>query len=512
MSATECPICQRILLGLSDIEVQNHVEDCLRNGEPIQHEKRKKDFTCSVCKEFFDFEEVSFLDCGHFFCTKCLKTSIMKSISHKKITDIICLSCKKTIIPQDLKIILSKDEYDLYERNSVDEVVTAGGAKFARCPKEDCTNIIEIANSGKALKTAQEHKDIYRFRCRECSTEFCASCLIIPYHEGYTCKQFKEFKDAKHCRFCGDKLTSKNQSKKNKKFPALADICKKNECMERGAKVCRKQLLCEHYCGGVLKEKHCLPCLHCKSDLGQTGDDYCNICWTEDLKSAPAIQLKCGHIFHYQCIENQLTKKWHTTNISFGFCECPLCSRWITHPSVKEIMDPIQELYNDIKDKAMQRLKYQKLDNAKEIVGEGEIFYNNPVGYALKRFCYYPCYKCKKPYFGGERACNAELLVNPNFDPAELLCGSCSAGDNKQNCNKHGADFIEWKCKFCCQIACWFCWGNTHFCEDCHKQAVNVSKLPRDQLPKCSCNVEHPPNGEEHCFGCSLCLAKTTKF
>jgi len=297
---------------------------------------------------------------------------------------------------------------------------------------------------------------------------------------------------------------------------ALTDICNNPDCKVRGEKICRKKLPCQHYCGGVYQEKICLPCINpecCPKDgKGQTGEDYCNICWVEDLKSAPSIQLKCGHLFHYQCVENQLTKRWHTTNINFGFCDCPLCSRWIEHPSLTHLMDPILLLYEDIKTKAIQRLKFQNLENAKEIVNEGEIFYKNPMGYALKRFCYYPCFKCKKPYFGGERACNAELLVNNNFNLSELLCGACSAGDNKQSCLKHGVEYIVWKCKFCCQIACWFCWGNTHFCEDCHKQAVKISQTPRDQLPKCNCQVEHPPNGEEHCFGCSLCLANTTNF
>jgi E3 ubiquitin-protein ligase MYCBP2 len=384
------------------------------------------------------------------------------------------------------------------------------------CPKEDCSNIIEIVNKGKEPSNPQEHKERFRFRCRECTCEFCASCLSVPYHENYTCIQYKKFKEAKHCRFCGDQLTGSNSIiPKLLKAEALIDVCQKPDCKSRADKICTKQLPCKHYCGGVIREKTCLPCLNpdCRpKDSGQTGEDYCNICWTEDLKSAPSIQLQCGHIFHYQCVDNQLTKRWHTTNISFGFCDCPLCSRWMSHPSLQELMTPIKQLYNDIKDKALQRLKFQNLEIAKEIATEGEIFYKNPLGYALKRFCYYPCFKCKKPYFGGERACNAELLVNPNFNPAELLCGSCSAGDNKQNCNKHGTDYIVWKCKFCCQIACWFCWGNTHFCEDCHKQAVKISQTARDLLPKCSCHVDHPQNGEEHCFGCSLCLANTTNF
>jgi len=41
------------------------------------------------------------------------------------------------------------------------------------------------------------------------------------------------------------------------------------------------------------------------------------------------------------------------------------------------------------------------------------------------------------------------------------------------NCPTHGADYIEFKCKFCCTVALWFCWGSTHFCEPCHRVAGN---------------------------------------
>jgi len=286
--------------------------------------------------------------------------------------------------------------------------------------------------------------------------------------------------------------------------------------MARRAKVCTKQHSCSHYCKGIRGEKHCLPCLSPDCRLTtepQNGQDFCNICWVEDLQSAPCVQLECGHLFHFECVAKQVSKRWPTTNITFGFCDCPLCGRWISHPALEKEMVPILAIYASIKEKATQRLKFLNLENAKEIVTEGEIFFNNPVGYAMKRFCYYPCFKCKKPYFGGERACNAVQLVESNFDPAELICGACSAtSDNKQNCTKHGQDYIEWKCKFCCQVACWFCWGNTHFCEKCHSQASKIAKVPVDQLPKCNCKVKHPPNGEEYCLGCYMCIIEPVDF
>lgn len=98
------------------------------------------------------------------------------------------------------------------------------------------------------------------------------------------------------------------------------------------------------------------------------------------------------------------------------------------------------------------------------------------------------------------------------------MCASCSAVGVEggiKSCKTHGVDFIEFKCRFCCNLAQWFCWGTTHFCEDCHKRQCKgdyVSKKKPAELPQCTggknCKLalaKHPPNGEEFTMGCSIC-------
>ena len=55
---------------------------------------------------------------------------------------------------------------------------------------------------------------------------------------------------------------------------------------------------------------------------GQSGDDLCNICWTDELTAAPCVRLACGHLFHYHCARDQLSKKWPSPCISFQFADC----------------------------------------------------------------------------------------------------------------------------------------------------------------------------------------------
>ena len=73
---------------------------------------------------------------------------------------------------------------------------------------------------------------------------------------------------------------------------------------------CCEQATCDkkHLCGGIKGEVEHLPCLkeECRPAGHTTGEDYCNICWTEDLQSMPSISLGCGHIFHYQCIKQRV--------------------------------------------------------------------------------------------------------------------------------------------------------------------------------------------------------------
>ena len=72
----------------------------------------------------------------------------------------------------------------------------------------------------------------------------------------------------------------------------------------------------------------------------------------------------------------------------------------------------------------------------------------------------------------------------------------------------------EHKCQYCCSVASWYCWGNVHFCDDCHTRQQKgdyVSKYEISRLPKCpgknkcKLGIEHPPNGVPFTLGCSFC-------
>ena len=354
--------------------------------------------------------------------------------------------------------------------------------------------------------------------------EFCGKCFESPYHEGKTCEQYKAFLEARHCRFCDCILPAPNKFFKAliSTVPATMDVCEKKECVEKRSRICTKTHTCGHFCCGVKNEKTCLPCLHedCaeKSGLNTTGEDFCNICFVESLKDGPCLQLKCGHIFHEACIRKKLGSKWPGARITFGFMDCPLCKSPMEHEAIADITDKLNITKNAMIDKCKRRIR---LENIKDVVGKCE---RDQVNWAFENFAYYQCYRCGDPYYGGRKQCDANMNDgNQKFDEKELVCGGCHSKEfeTKQSCAKHGREYLEYKCKFCCNLAVWYCWGHTHFCHQCHEiqcETHKLTKKPKNELPKCLgpqyCPVggNHGKNGEEYALGCAICRRQAEEY
>ncbi|RLU26230.1 hypothetical protein DMN91_000023 [Ooceraea biroi] len=345
---------------------------------------------------------------------------------------------------------------------------------------------------------------------------------ILALADSRTLKALVEFRDGSPrkpvgattgiCRFCG--------TIGNTGLLAIGNICADHDCQEHAKNACNKVHSCGHICGGVRNERACLPCLHrCLpgSDLKQDADDMCMICFTEALSCAPAIQLQCGHVFHLHCCRHVLMKRWVGPRITFGFSLCPICKVPMDHPTLSEQLASVKELYEDVRRKALMRLEYEGLHKAEGAFAPGGR-YQDPAAYAMERYAYYVCYKCQKAYYGGEARCDAQL-GGESFDPAELVCGGCSDVARAQMCPKHGADFLEYKCRYCCSVAVFFCFGTTHFCKPCHDDFQRVTTIPKSELPmcpagpkakqlegdECPLHVKHPPTGEEFALGCGIC-------
>ena len=489
------------------------------NSQPMQEEEVLTN--CQRCKINPD---INYLSCLHPICLKCFK-----EYAEKSFYDMKCNICDKAIDEETKKMILGKEKYSELENKALMGIV----GNVIRCPYPGCGelnafepgkvdyNVLDENNKKLSRQAAEDYAQ-HRCRCGNCKKDYCISCNAMPYHLGKTCEEFKHHIAAKKCRFCDSEI------KNNNKGPC-DDVCNQKDCIERYRISCKKVLPCGHKCFGVCTETLCPPCLDSEcpkfgGKFDQDKDSYCNICFTEGLGSAPIVELSCGHLVHYMCIKKRLETRWIGPKITFNHCLCPQCNNWYECKNVPELQKMVIEnkkLYSEISEMAIKRLKFEDLDKDPRLTDPNSPWYNKKLEFAMKRLSYYMCYVCKKPYFAGRRECgNAPGMdnddPNKNYDPKDCICGkdaNLSGIAGVTNCPKHGKDYIEYKCKFCCKIASWFCWGTTHFCEDCHKRQCNndyVSKIPKDKLPKCNkatCEVggNHPPNGEEYALGCSIC-------
>merc|ERR1712086_511163 len=209
--------------------------------------------------------------------------------------------------------------------------------------------------------------------------------------------------------------------------------------------------------------------------------------------------------------------------ITFGFWQCPLCKQNMESlDGFTPMMGMIQEieaLCEAVQQKALCRLEYEG-DCTSEVQ---EQWGGDKVAYAMHRYAYYLCADCSEPYFGGNYECAAVAPVN--FDPKELICPGCSANSSTQICTRRGKEYLQFKCRYCCSVAVFFCFGTTHFCNACHEN-LQVQDIRKEALPPCPTGpvgtaltgdcplgVEHPPAGEEFCLGCSICRrAQLQKF
>jgi len=319
-------------------------------------------------------------------------------------------------------------------------------------------------------------------------------------------------------------------------------LCAAPACRERLAASCLRPLACGHLCVGCAGEPRCPPCRHCvraplhasgPAGAGRGGQPpaSCPIC-AEPIPPGPAVVLQCGHAVHAACLAGQLGaggaaakgQSWrppqHGGALSFEFRSCPTCRARIgdlDHPAeVAGCLRRASQLEADVGARALKRLRADPRRRADEAIQPGGAYEGRPRAYAMRVYSYYLCGECNAPYFGGERRCEAQAGPaaqvgrggDAGGDPGERrVCGGCAALRSGVKCTAgHDPSFVEWKCKYCCSVASWFCWGTTHMCDRCHD---DVARRPKPCLGPGACEFanRHPPNGSStpFCFGCSLC-------
>lgn len=451
---------------------------------------------CEVCLRGVPFTTCVFLEsCPHYFCLTCMTACAHKHCAASDATpsNMPCpsLGCRSRLLPSEVRALIASDSFAELETAEVRQALLSDAVV---CPQ--CGFTFE-----SYIQSGIREDDPLRLKihCGACGAGFCRRCLCAPFHVGRPCVEGGAGLLVPKCRYCGNAAVSVEPL-----------VCDSIECQTKGQMSCAVSKPCGHACYGTIGETHCVPCLEegCASGHGiHTCDDFCSICYTDALRDAPCLQLQCGHVFHFVCLEMKLEKRWPTARISFSFASCPLCGEDISHPLLHRLLEPLGALRDQLDKRYVERLKMEGLWDARALTDPSSEFFEQPLAFARQALNYYLCSTCAKPYFGGLRACQNVEREEP--DKADLICGGCSAGSAQ--CTRHGNQYMEWKCKYCCNTAVWYCWGTTHFCELCHsppRKSVR-EECPGEEL--CHLKGRHLPNGTEFAIGCAMCRAEQLK-
>src|SRR3990167_2335353 len=152
-----------------------------------------------------------------------------------------------------------------------------------------------------------------------------------------------------------------------------------------------------------------------ESSQKTTLEDFCAICWVEELSYSPCLKLNCGHIFHAECVKNKLKHRWTPGGaVSLSFLECPLCKAPIDWPATCQPyvndLRGLQELRADLKLRSLQQLK---IDNLEENLSTDE---EQRFDYAMHKFNFYECFKCKSFYYVGRKECYRQAAAAAPVD------------------------------------------------------------------------------------------------
>ena len=469
---------------------------------------------CCICQRVAPMSEMMLSECGHFTCHAHVLAAFKESFMRNGRVTCPFQGCPYEFSHAELRKVVGSAEFE--KANSQLNMISETGTEMVSCPKCKTTFLFEegdiAANrqdseGNKLSEAAAQHRARYRFRCPVCVRIACRKCEMEPYHDGRTCEEHKIFQDSKKCRYC-DTVVGKE-----------VEICDSEECRKRYQNSCKRILPCSHRCYGTSRDETCPPCLNEACHHEPDEHEYCNICYTEGLGQQPVVELECGHYLHSECLRLSLEKRWSGPRITFTYARCPLCKAWAypkNHAGLREDVAKANAMFDQILARGLEQLRLDKEDaNPRLSDPNDKNYYRQPERFAMDRFCFFECFTCKKWYYGGKKDCG-QNDDGQKFEPKDLICPSCSAASlgGQASCPKHGADYIEFKCRFCCAVAAWFCWGTTHFCNDCHTKQNNkiyLNKMPRDQLPQCpgpaQCplHIQHPPTGDEYPLGCALC-------
>ena len=250
------------------------------------------------------------------------------------------------------------------------------------------------------------------------------------------------------------------------------------------------------------------------------------------------ITLGCGHRWHLDCLRQQLetARPSSTRRLLFSGCQCAKCGSICEHEELEDLTRTTDTLRDRVDRLILEQLQQQipstKKGHSKDDDDDSVIIKlskawkeakHNPkteekvLQEARRKFAFYLCAHCQEPYFGGTVDCfNAD---NDEREEETRMCVACTPQSQIvcRNPLDHGGALI-WKCRYCCRPATIICYGNVHFCKDCHdrngQQNTNnrrpmIAPIP---CPGKECTYPKPPRIQDDNGGEQQQQERTSEF
>eukprot|EP00188_Purpureofilum_apyrenoidigerum_P001888 Plantae.Rhodophyta-Purpureofilum_apyrenoidigerum.ctg20888.p1 GENE.Plantae.Rhodophyta-Purpureofilum_apyrenoidigerum.ctg20888~~Plantae.Rhodophyta-Purpureofilum_apyrenoidigerum.ctg20888.p1 ORF type:complete len:542 (-),score=52.02 Plantae.Rhodophyta-Purpureofilum_apyrenoidigerum.ctg20888:131-1756(-) len=272
---------------------------------------------------------------------------------------------------------------------------------------------------------------------------------------------------------------------------------------------CNVLLECSHKCHGFKGETKHLPCLVKGCENGskyQNGSDDCAICLCE-LEDEPCIELACGHIWHLTCLKEQLrvAQPNPTRRLMFTGCACGQCGQFCEHDALDGVMRSANALKGKVEALVLEQAKVDNLVEAPSVKDSEGAYHGKLMDYGLHIYAFYLCSVCEEPFFGGTVACADD---NGEIPKGDRICDKCNPRTASVCTNTSHRGHYIWKCRYCCSEAKYVCYGNVHFCKECHErnsQRERKEKLKARPCPGLNvCRLPMPTGKERHENGAEI--------
>ena len=120
---------------------------------------------CAVClDEKAGVDCVRFHSCGHTFCKGCIAGYFQSQVADGAVAELLCPepSCRAAATPAEVKAVLSEEDYEAFERLSLQQSLQSMKDVFV-CPRCEYPAILQEEGGRLAI-------------CGECSFSFCVEC------------------------------------------------------------------------------------------------------------------------------------------------------------------------------------------------------------------------------------------------------------------------------------------------------------------------------------------------